>query len=238
MENRNNNQSVVIGGIIITLGAVFLFRNLGYFDFNISRYLFNWYSWLILAGVITLSKRNGQENVGYTLLTIGGVFLLMDLNIIPGFSIRTWWPLILVAIGVSYILKGQNSSVPDGVKPDGGIDFINDTNIFSGGEYHISSENFKGGRITNIFGGGEYNLTRSKLSKTSDSVLEVFVLFGGIELVVPSDWEVKSDVTALFGGFSNKKRSFQNDAAVVTTGKKVLYIKGTVLFGGGEIKSY
>ncbi|MFT7002026.1 MAG: putative membrane protein, partial [Spirosomataceae bacterium] len=71
-----------------------------------------------------------------------------------------------------------------------------------------------------------------------DSVLEVFVLFGGIELVVPSDWEVKSDVTALFGGFSNKKRSFQNDAAVVTTGKKVLYIKGTVLFGGGEIKSY
>ncbi|MFT7002231.1 MAG: putative membrane protein, partial [Spirosomataceae bacterium] len=208
MENRNNNQSVVIGGIIITLGAVFLFRNLGYFDFNISRYLFNWYSWLILAGVITLSKRNGQENVGYTLLAIGGVFLLMDLNIIPGFSIRTWWPLILVAIGVSYILKGQNSSVPDGVKPDGGIDFINDTNIFSGGEYHISSENFKGGRITNIFGGGEYNLTRSKLSETSDSVLEVFVLFGGIELVVPSDWEVKSDVTALFGGFSNKKRSF------------------------------
>lgn len=237
MENRNNNQSIAIGGIIIVVGAIFLFRNLGYFDFNIARYLFNWYSWIILAGVIVLSKRNGQDQLGYTLLAVGGIFLLMDLNIIPGFSLRTWWPLILVAVGVSYILKAQNSTVPDGVKPDGGIDFINDTNIFSGGEYHINSDNFKGGKITNIFGGGEYNLTRSQLSETSDAVLEVFVMFGGIELIVPPDWEVKSDVTALFGGFSNKKRSFQTDTAI-TTRKKILYIRGTVLFGGGEIKSY
>lgn len=237
MENRNNNQSIAIGGIIIVVGAIFLFRNLGYFDFNISRYLFNWYSWIILAGVITLAKNNGKDQIGYTLLAVGGAFLLMDLNIIPGFSIRTWWPLILVAVGVSYILKAQNSTVPGGVKPDGGIDFINDTNVFSGGEYHINSDNFKGGKITNIFGGGEYNLTRSKLSESSDSVLEVFVMFGGIELIVPPDWEVKSDVTALFGGFSNKKRSFQTETTL-TDRKKILYIRGTVLFGGGEIKSY
>lgn len=237
MENRNNNQSIAIGGIIIVVGAIFLFRNLGYFDFNISRYLFNWYSWIILAGVITLAKNNGKDQIGYILLALGGAFLLMDLNIIPGFSIRTWWPIILVAVGVSYILKAQNSTVPDGVKPDGGIDFINDTNVFSGGEYHINSDNFKGGRITNIFGGGEYNLTRSKLSVTSDAVLDVFVMFGGIEMIVPPDWEVKSDVTAIFGGFSNKKRKYQPEG-VITTDKKILYIKGFVMFGGGEIKSY
>lgn len=228
---------MVIGGIIIALGALFLFRNLGFFEFDIFRYIFNWYSWIMLAGIITLSKRNGKEAIGLTLLAIGGIFFLMDLNIIPSISIRTWWPLILVAVGVSYILKGQNSNVPSGTKPDGGIDFINDTNIFSGGEYHVSSDNFKGGKITNIFGGGEYNLTRSKLSETSDSVLEVFVMFGGVELIVPSDWEVRSDVTAIFGGFNNKKRHFPKDMAM-TTGKKILYINGMVLFGGGEIKSY
>lgn len=237
MENKNNNQSLVLGGIAILVGAIFLFKNLGYFDFNIARYLFNWYSWIILAGIITLAKNNGKDQVGYVLLAIGGAFLLMDLNIIPGFDLRTWWPLILVAVGVSYILKGQNSTIPNGVTPDGGIDFINDTNVFSGGEYHINSDNFKGGKITNIFGGGEYNLTRSKLSETSDSVLDVFVMFGGIELIVPPEWEVKSDVTAIFGGFSNKKRSFQSDTAL-STGKKILYIKGFVMFGGGEIKSY
>lgn len=239
MENKNNNQSLILGGIAILLGVGFLFRNLGYFDFNISRYLFNWYSWIILAGIITLSKNNGQERVGYSLLAVGGVFLFMDLGIIPGFDIRTWWPLILVAVGISYILKGQNNSsnIPNGVKPDGGVDFINDTNIFSGGEYNISSDNFKGGRITNIFGGGEYNLTRSKLSETADPVLEVFAIFGGIELIVPVGWEIKSDVTAIFGGFSNRSRSIRNDAEI-STNKKILYVKGAVLFGGGEIKSY
>lgn len=237
MENRNNNQSIVVGGIIIAVGALFLFRNLGFFQFDIFRYLFNWYSWLILAGVVTLAKNDGNENIGFSLLAVGGVFLLMDLDVIPSISIRTWWPLILVAVGVSYILKAQNSNLPDGVKPDGGVDFVNDTNIFSGGEYHVTSENFKGGKITNIFGGGEYNLTRSKLSETSDSVLDVFVMFGGIELIVPPDWEVKSDVTAVFGGFSNKKRGPRPET-VATSGKKILFVKGFVMFGGGEIKSY
>lgn len=237
MENRKNNQSIVLGGIIIAVGALFLFRNLGFFEFDLFRYLFNWYSWLILAGVITIAKNDGNENIGYSLLAIGGVFLLMDLNVIPSISIRTWWPLILVAVGVSYILRGQKSDVPNGVQPDGGIDFVNDTNIFSGGEYHITSDNFKGGRITNVFGGGEYNLTRSKLSQTTDSVLSIFVLFGGIELIVPPGWEVKSDVTAIFGGFSNRSRTFGNEAEI-STDKKVLYISGTVLFGGGEVKSY
>lgn len=239
MENKNNNQSIVIGGVIIAVGSIFLLRNLGYVDFNIMRYLFNWYSWIILAGIITLAKNNGKDQVGYTLIAVGGAFLLMDLNIIPGFSIRTWWPLILVALGVSYILKAQNSNVPDGVKPDGGIDFISDTNILSGGEYQISSNDFKGGKITNIFGGSEYNLSRSKLSQTTDAVLDVFVMFGGVELIVPADWEVKSEVTALFGGFSNKKRNYQTSGSTsLTTGKNILYVKGTVLFGGGEIKSY
>lgn len=237
MENKNNNQSLILGGIAILLGVGFLFRNLGYFDFNITRYLFNWYSWVILAGIITLSKNNGQERIGYGLLAVGGLFLIMDLNIIPGFEIRTWWPLILVAVGVSYIMKAQNSNVPTGAKPDGGIDFIENTNIFSGGEYHITSDNFKGGQITNIFGGGEYNLTRSKLSQTTDTVLEVYAIFGGIELIVPSDWEVRSDVTAIFGGFNNRSRRPITDV-ISTEPKKILYVKGAVLFGGGEIKSY
>lgn len=237
MQNRPNNSSLIIGSAIIVVGALFLFRNLGYFNFDIFRYLFNWYSWLIFAGIITLAKQNGKENVGYALIGVGIVFFMMDINIIPSISIKTWWPLILVAVGISYLLKGAKSGLPNGTRPDGGADYINDTNVFSGGEYRITSDNFKGGSVTNIFGGGEYNLTSSKLSENSDNVLNLFVMFGGVELIVPRDWEIHSDVTALFGGFNNKRNALPMDATFVGQ-KKVLYIRGTVLFGGGEVKSY
>ena len=59
-------------------------------------------------------------------------------------------------------------------------------------------------------------------------------MFGGGTFYVPADWSVNTDVTAVFGGFSDKRRTSLETA---TDPEKVLYIKGFVLFGGGEIKN-
>ena len=59
-------------------------------------------------------------------------------------------------------------------------------------------------------------------------------MFGGGTFYVPSDWSVKADVTAVFGGFSDKRRT---NIENTTDPEKVLHIKGMVLFGGGEIKT-
>jgi len=56
-------------------------------------------------------------------------------------------------------------------------------------------------------------------------------VFGGASLIIPPDWNVKSDVLNLFGGFSDKRRTSQ------VNNNKTLTIKGVVIFGGGELKS-
>ena len=62
-------------------------------------------------------------------------------------------------------------------------------------------------------------------------ILEVVMVFGGASLIIPPDWNVKSDVLNLFGGFSDKRRTSQ------VNNNKTLTIKGVVIFGGGELKS-
>jgi hypothetical protein len=64
-------------------------------------------------------------------------------------------------------------------------------------------------------------------------VIDVVQLFGGVKLIVPSNWELKSDVTAILGGFDDKRNTPQSPYA----GKKLI-VTGFVMFGGVEIKSY
>jgi hypothetical protein len=108
-------------------------------------------------------------------------------------------------------------------------DYIDDVNIF-GGHNRILTGKFYGGSIVSIFGGGKYDLRQTTPAEGSNT-LEVVNIFGGSNLIVPSDWNVKIEVVAIFGGFSDK-RMVSN-----TSAEKRVIIKGIALFGGGEITS-
>jgi hypothetical protein len=153
---------------------------------------------------------------------------------IPWFRMRTFWPLILIAFGFFYIIRQRGHDTPIGQKADGSMDFLDDTNVFGGGDVSITSNNFKGGKITSVFGGSNYDLTSAKLSEGAN-VIDFFAMFGGGTFIVPSDWNIKLDVTTVFGGFSDKRRVTSNPS--LSDPSKELYIKGFVLFGGGELKS-
>ena len=65
--------------------------------------------------------------------------------------------------------------------------------------------------------------------------IEVFAMFGGWTLVVPPTWQVKTDVISIFGGISDKRMIGPEN---VRDNTQQLVVKGLVMFGGGEIKSY
>jgi predicted membrane protein len=103
--------------------------------------------------------------------------------------------------------------------------------FFSGVENQITSSEFEGGKVTAICGGIDIDLRPAELSG-NNNVIDLFILFGGAEFKVPADWTVNmSELTVLFGAFEDKRptKSTNSDP------NKVLYIKGMILFGGGEI---
>jgi predicted membrane protein len=84
----------------------------------------------------------------------------------------------------------------------------------------------------NIMGGTEINLMQADINGTV--ILEVTQIFGGTKLIVPSNWEIKPEMVAIFGGIEDK-RTMQN---VSGNTDKILVLKGTTLFGGIEIRNY
>ena len=70
------------------------------------------------------------------------------------------------------------------------------------------------------------------ISVTLSSIeISLIALFGGSSMIVPQNWNVKTDVFALFGGINDRRKTTEK-----IDSNKTLLIKGFVIFGGGEIK--
>ena len=81
-------------------------------------------------------------------------------------------------------------------------------------------------------GGAEINLSQSDIKKPVK--MEINNVFGGTKIIVPSDWDVKSEATTVFGGVEDKRAI----TSIAPTAGKTLIIEGNCFFGGIEIKNF
>jgi hypothetical protein len=112
------------------------------------------------------------------------------------------------------------------------MDRINESVIFSGVNRKLMTKNFQGGKATVIFGGLDLDLTQ--VDFTGVVTLDLEVGFGGVKLIIPPHWDVRTEVSNIAAGLEDK-RMFR-EGGVDTN--KVLILKGTLLFSGLEIKSF
>jgi predicted membrane protein len=251
-EHRNIGSRVILGTILIAIGVLYLLKS---FYFPIDIEIFSFPFILIVIGIIIMLN-SGNKLFG-AILFIFGCLLYFGDHI-------TIWPFFFILWGIYIIFKHRTrrhryfenpqpitnpNPNPDEKKDqpadndfgkryfhDSSIkrDYIDDISVFGGGHKVIHSDSFKGGNITAIFGGSEIDLTQCKLAP-GENYIDVVIIFGGSTIVVPNNWDVILNVTPLFGGFSNKKSRYVSSG---TEPAGTLIIKGVVLFGGGEIKSY
>lgn len=228
-----SNNRVVIGFILVLAGLFLVIRNTGVFPDFIDHVIFSWPMLLVTIGLV-MTLGASEKTGGIIVMAVGGFFMIPLLFRESFHMYNMFWPSIFIIIGVIFIVtrrKGWNSVTSRGVIGDDYIDYVN---VFSGGERQVVSENFRGGKISAVFGGIELDLTKAKLAPGRNDI-EIACIFGGATLIVPDNWSVKIDVTPILGGF-NDSRKLSPGRTVDTTSQ--LVIKGAVIFGGGEIKSY
>ncbi|MEP2024499.1 MAG: LiaF domain-containing protein [Reichenbachiella sp.] len=231
IEDRSN----LIGIVLVIIGGAFLLANFNILPVSIENLAFNWKGIVLIIGLISLStnknKLPGILMVGIASYFILATFVWQEYHINIGMS-RIFWPGLMIAAGFMLLNKRK---IEFKRKSSGqSFDYLNDSNIMGGGEVKVMSEQFKGGQTSAVFGGASYDMTGSKLAE-GHHVLEVLAVFGGFTFIVPSDWEVQLEVTAIFGALVDKRKFVKPPES--GTSKK-LRIKGFVLFGGGEIKNY
>ncbi len=253
-EQHGRHGHIWTGVFILLIGAAALVKAT---VTDLPDWIFSWQTFLILLGLFIGIKHGFKGGAWFILILIGGAFLLRDFY--PDVAIRRYiWPVVLMIVGVLFIirprrsLQGKWKDCEKKKKPaaDSGIeeativeesyesqkdykeDFVDSTSIFGGAKKNIISKNFKGGDLVNIFGGTELDLTRADFTGTAE--IELTTIFGGTKLIIPSNWTVKSEAVTIFGGLDDKR----NMQTMSDNPEKVLLLKGTVIFGGIEIRSF
>lgn len=188
--------------------------------------LTSWPMILVAVGLLNLLKK--QYTPALILFAVASFFLLQKFSDV---NIWRYWPLLLVFVGVVFVFNRRSNTFHcEPVMNQNSQDVIDDVALFGGSVSQIESQNFKGGKVTAIFGGSEIHFARAKMSDEG-AVIDLAAIFGGVKLVVPREWNVKVEVTSVFGGFTDK-RLYVNDT---NPAAKTLRIKGAAVFGGGEL---
>ncbi len=231
MDNGSNR--VLIGIVLVIAGIFLVIRNTGFFPDFIDHVVFSWPMLLVAIGLV-MTLGGSEKTAGVIVMAVGGFFLIPMIFRESFHMYNMFWPSIFIIIGVIFIVskkKGWNSVISKGVVGDEYIDYVN---IFSGGDRQIVSDSFRGGKITCIFGGMELDLTKAKLAPGRHEI-EIACVFGGATIIVPESWYVTIEVTPVLGGFTDSRRMSPGRTIDQTS---QLVLKGAVVFGGGEVKSY
>lgn len=236
-ENKSAvDKRVLLGGILIVLGGLFLLNTMNVLDFRFTKVVFSWPFIMLVIGLFVLVNTE-KKFLGGVLSGIGALFLIPRIFPQVDYDSSIIIPIFLIALGTYIILKRRKTEAGSEFSADNlkiNKDKIDDVSIFGGGTKIISSNNFQGGSITAIFGGSEINLINCQLAE-GDNVLDVLCIFGGTTIILPKEWNVVINVTSVLGGFSNK--AIRNPSIVIDQ-SRTLHIKGLAMFGGGEVKTY
>lgn len=102
--------------------------------------------------------------------------------------------------------------------------------VFAGRDIRVDNSCFDGGDLSALFGGIDLNLKNAIIQK--NVTIDVKAVFGGIDILMPSNVRVVVDVTPILGGVENGTRTPLGADENTPT----VYIKGTCMFGGVEVK--
>jgi hypothetical protein len=228
--SKNVSRQVILGVLVIAMGMLFLLDNLAIWDFH--RAIQFWPMVFIVVGVVKLFDTSSSDGylLGAVFILVGVLMMLNRLGYIY-FSWRTVWPLLLIALGGSVLYKAVTGRrlIGSPLKEVAGSDDVVDvTAILGGFERRITSPDFKGGEVTAIMGGCSLDMRGSQI--TSEAVLNVFVIFGGITIKCPPDWTVVLHGTPIMGGFDEK-------TAPPPDNSKRLIVRGYAIMGGVEVRN-
>jgi predicted membrane protein len=255
-HRKHREKGRIWGGLLLlAIGGLLLAKASGVF-FPI--WFFSWPVLLIGIGLAS-GIRHGFRGIGWLFpIAIGGLFLADKIS--TDFNLRPYlWPILFIAAGVFIIFRpkgrhcrsgegpGENdptnetttneSALTTENKPEwqGAMndrnDIIDVTAVFGGVKKNVLTKHFRGGDIVTFMGGTEINMTQADFA--GKITIDTFNMFGGTKLIIPPDWDVQSEVVAIFGGVDDKR-----PPVTATAKNKVLYLEGTCFFGGLEIKSY
>ena len=225
----NNIKNILWGIILVIIGVMIGLNTIGITDIDI--FFDGWWTLVIIVPCF-IGLFTNKDKTGNIIGLLVGVILLLGMQNIIDFNLiwKLLLPSIIVIIGLSLIFKNTfNSKINNEIKK------LNNKNTkdneycatFSGQRIDFPNEEFKGATLNSVFGSITCDLREAKIKE--DVVINASSVFGGIDIIVPDDVNIKIKSNSIFGGVNNKKKNNEDK-------KYTIYVNASCLFGGVDIK--
>jgi predicted membrane protein len=237
---RQRASKMWFGVLVVLIGVAMLFRQIGllpHFSLHLA-----WPVILIIVGLLIGIQKKFRNNAWWILILVGAF------NIVPEFTMNIGGneigsedlvlPAALILGGLIIMLKPKRNRrcTPHREIMTNTTSSVDIDVVFGGRKEIVTSKDFSGGRATAIFGGAEINLIQADSNLPGEPmVLEVRAIFGGLEIIVPANWDIKNEVETIFGSVEDQRTLRTPDTGEI---RKTLLLKGSCIFGGIEIKSF
>jgi predicted membrane protein len=233
MEGPGRPRSIapqfVMGVLIIVVGVLFTLENLGFIEAD--AYLRYWPVGLIAVGLLKLWSGGRGATFPGLLFLFGGTWLLLQAMAIVDISLWSLWPVLLILAGASMVWRGvRGPAVCQHGAPDtDDHSTVSALAVLGGVNRRNNSRTFRGGDLTAVMGGCQIDLRGAAIE--GEAVIDVFAMWGGIEIKVPEGWSVSGRVTPILGGYEDKTHPPREAPT------QWLTVRGMVIMGGVEIKN-
>ena len=217
----------VLGLLIVAVGVLLTLDNLNLLETD--RFLKYWPLGVIAAGLVKFLQSNDTSGrvFGGVIMALGIVWTGDSVFGLP-VDVGDLWPIGLIALGLVVISRARRAVEPGPDVPMKGDSSVSEVAIWAGKQRRNSSGTFRRADLTAIMGGVELDL-RGASTATGEAIIDVFVMWGGVEIWVPPDWAVSNQVALLMGGAEDKSSGTQD-------ARHHLIVRGFVVMGGLEIK--
>ena len=150
-----------------------------------------------------------------------GVYLLLSCQGIISFHFlwKLFLPLVLIILGIQILFKNSFSKNNSSTEA---------TNTFSNKKYNFDYQTYAGGNYDVSFGGMTLDLRKANFE--SETMINVSVLFAGVDLYLPEDVDLQIESSSFFGGVDRHQRTNKE------SNTKIVILKAHCVFGGINIR--
>lgn len=222
---------MLVGIIFLFLGVLYLLSAVipGFsVDFHTL-----WPLLLILIAVYNIYRKKKTDTFMVILLFIGIWYMLINNGILRSSYNDVFWAILVIIVGVSIIYSTYsfNKDYKDRKLDKSGVNdskFITYNGIFGGIEEKVKDDDFKGANVYSIFGAVDLDLTGVKI--TEDVIINIYSVFGGSTVKLPTGYNVTVNSTAVLGGCDNTNDNKYDKK------NKTIYVNSVAVLGGTEVK--
>ncbi len=230
---HHQRKRALFGIAVIGVGILALLDNMQLFGFPLLRTL--WPLVFVLFGLSRLlwPRHSGSWLFGLALIGVGTAMTMQKLGWLS-LNFHSWWPVFIILGGVAILMRafqprrerfGRRFVSSAGLEHG---DVVEIEATFSAIKLQNDSRSFKGGKIDALFGGVELDLTQAVIE--GEATLQISATFSGVELRVPREWQVVTQISPTLGGVNDKTVPPMNPT-------QRLILRGDTVFGGVEIKN-